>query len=324
MRPLMALIVIVTLAGCNARPKSVPAITRVGLLTTGAPAEPGWSGAAMRGLATLYDSLLIDTAHEIAVDDSTAIAALQRFGGQGYPLVFVDGPGYQPVADKVAAEYPATNFVVLNGSASFSHTHVVELRIWEASFLLGRLAAALTRTDTIGFVGDGGDPTAALSEVGWTNGAGHGVVSRLAWQTTPMSAQAVGDSTRAVIRDGADQLFHGIEPAALEVFSVAREHGGVMVYGAGRDQSSVAPDQVPATATIDVPEAMLTVTRKLQQEGLLPRKLSYGLASGIVAVSFNDRLRGDPLSTVLLQRLAPSRDSIIKGTLRVLTNGAQE
>jgi basic membrane lipoprotein Med (substrate-binding protein (PBP1-ABC) superfamily) len=94
----------------------------------------------------------------------------------------------------------------------------------------------------------------------------------------------------------------------------------VYVYGANGDQTSLAPDRVIASAVVDLPRALLLVTREIQRGGFVPHAESFGLASGVIRLAVNPALE-KLWPAGLNERIKAAGDSIAAGTLRVAERG---
>jgi basic membrane protein A len=181
------------------------------------------------------------------------------------------------------------------------------------------LAGGLTRSNRIGFVGGMELPPVVLGYQGWLQGAravNPAIDSRITWLNSFDDAAAGKEAALAMIRLGVDELHHNADAAALGVFSAALESPNVHVYGANADQSSLAPERLPASAVIDLGRAMLLVAREVKEGTFTPRVESFGLASGVVRFTRNSRFP-EPIPEALIQRVEAAADSIAKGTLIV-------
>lgn len=127
---------------------------------------------------------------------------------------------------------------------------------------------------------------------------------------------AARENALAQIRRGADVLIHNADAAAFGVFQAARESDGVVALGSNKDQNGVAPDVIIASATLEIPRALLLVARTVKDRTFRPGVRFFGIRDGVVDLVMNPRL----LSRVpggLAARIAAARDSIIAGTLVV-------
>jgi basic membrane lipoprotein Med (substrate-binding protein (PBP1-ABC) superfamily) len=120
----------------------------------------------------------------------------------------------------------------------------------------------------------------------------------------------------AQIRRGADVLIHNADAAAFGMFQAARENPGVLAIGSNRNQNAVAPDVIVASATLDVPHALLVVARTVKERRFRAGAMPLGIRDSVVDFVINDRLAAR-ISPALRARIMAARDSIVRGTLHV-------
>jgi basic membrane protein A and related proteins len=101
---------------------------------------------------------------------------------------------------------------------------------------------------------------------------------------------AAKEATLAQMAEGADVLIHNADAAAVGFFQALREKPGVLAFGTNRDQNHLAPENVLASATLDIPLAMLLVAREVKEGKFAARSIEYGLADGVVGIRWNDAL----------------------------------
>jgi basic membrane lipoprotein Med (substrate-binding protein (PBP1-ABC) superfamily) len=198
-------------------------------------------------------------------------------------------------------------------------------RIHEATYLLGMVAGSLTKSGKIGFIGGMELPPIKLGYEGWLQGARAtrpGVESKVTYLNTFDDVAAGKEAALAMIRLGVDQIHHNADQAALGLFAAAKESKGVFVYGANADQSALAPDQVVASAVIDLPRAMLLVARQIQTKTFVPQVESFGLESGVVRFAANDKLQNN-WPAALAARVNSAKEAIIGGKLVIGTAAAK-
>jgi basic membrane lipoprotein Med (substrate-binding protein (PBP1-ABC) superfamily) len=179
------------------------------------------------------------------------------------------------------------------------------------------VAAGLSRTHVLGFVGGIELPPIEAAYQGWVNGAravDSGVQTRKIYLNSFDDAAAGREAALALIRAGADVLHHNADAAALGMFQAAKEHPGVYVFGANADQSRLAPERVIGSAIIDLPRAFLLVARELRAGTFRPKVEAFGLASRVVRYEPNPTL-DSLVPPVLRSRIRAAADSIAAGTL---------
>ncbi len=304
-----------SIGGCRT-PPGAPG-PRVGLITPGSVADAAWNSGAGEGLQLIRDSLGLAVSHVEARTPSDQAEALRTYAAQGYDLVFAHGFEFQDPAERVSAEYPRTIFIITSGRRAVGNVAPLIFRLEEASYLAGMVAAGLSRSHILGFVGGIELPPIEAAYQGWVNGAravDPDVQTRKIYLNSFDDAAAGREAALALIRVGADMFHHNADAAALGVFQAAKESKGVYVFGANDDQAHLAPDRVVGSAVIDLPRAFLAVAREVESGGFRPKVEAFGLASGVVRYVPNPALES-MVDATLRSRGQAAADSIAAGTL---------
>lgn len=318
MRRLLVTVGTLTLISCSS--PSTPPNFRVALVTPGSVADAAWNSGAFAGLHQIRDSLGATVSHVEARTLAAQEEALRSYAAQGYALVFGHGFEFQGLAERVAADFPNTIFVITSGERVSGKVTPMIFRIEEATYLAGMAAGGMTRSNVIGFVGGIELPPIKKGYEGWTNGAravNRRIQSRLTYLNSFDDAAAGKEAALAQIRLGADILTHNADAAALGLFQAVKENPTVFVVGANADQSALAPGQVLGSAVLDLPHAFLLVGRQVQNGTFAPRVEEFGLASGVVRFDW-DTAVARRVPAALRARIAAARDSIAAGTLAPL------
>ncbi len=291
---------------------------RVGLITPGSIADAAWNSGAWEGLQLIRDSLELAVSHVEARTPSEQAEALRTYAAQGYDLVFAHGFEFQDPAERVSAQYPGTVFIITSGRRAAGNVAPLIFRLEEASYLAGMVAAGLSRSHKLGFVGGIELPPIEAAYQGWVNGAravDSMVETHKIYLNSFDDAAAGREAALALIRVGADMFHHNADAAALGVFQAAKETKGVYVFGANDDQARLAPDRVVGSAVIDLPRAFLMVAERVKNGTYRPEVEAFGLASGVVRYQPNPALESLVHET-LRTRVQAAADSIAAGSLR--------
>src|SRR6478735_5484898 len=315
MRRLWVTVVSLSLLACSPAAK-VPNF-RVALVTPGSIADAAWNSGAYAGLLQLHDSLDATISNVEARTPAEQEEALRSYAAQGYDIVFGHGFEFQGLAERVAADYPNTIFVITSGERVAGKVTPMVFRIEEATYLAGLVAGAMTKTGIIGFVGGIELPPIKRGYEGWTNGAravNPKIQSRLTYLNSFDDAAAGKEAALAQIRLGVDVLTHNADAAALGLFQAVKENGKIRVVGANADQSALAPGQVLGSAVLDLPRAFLLVGREVQGGTFQPHVEEFGVKSGVVRFDW-DTAVARTVPEALRTRIAAARDSIAAGTL---------
>lgn len=291
---------------------------KVALLTPGPISDAGWNAGAYEGLEQIRDSLGAEVSHVETRTPAEFEEAFRDYGRRGFRLVFGHGFEFQDAAARAGADYPNTIFITTSGSTVRPNVSPMVFQLEEGTYLAGMLAAGLSRSGTIGFVGGIKLPPVEGTFLGFEGGAravrsGTNVLQAYIGNFDDVAAAK--ENALAQIRRGADVLLHNADAASFGLFQAARE-SNVLAIGANRNQNDVAPDVIVASATLEVPRALLLVARRVKDGTFTPGVMYFGIRDGVVDLIINPRMR-ERVDGRLTERIAAARDSIIAGTLRV-------
>ena len=85
--------------------------------------------------------------------DAQREQALRRFAQAGLNPIVMAGFSFASPLAEVAADYPETNFVIIDGVVDAPNVRSIIFSEHEGSYLVGMLAAMASDTGTVGFVG---------------------------------------------------------------------------------------------------------------------------------------------------------------------------
>ena len=304
--------------GCKGKAADANAF-KVALLTPGPISDAAWNAGAYEGLLQIRDSLGAEISQIETKTPAEFEEAFRDYARRGFRLVFGHGFEFQDAAARVGAEYPNTIFITTSGSTVRPNVSPMVFRLEEGTYLAGMLAGGITKSGTLGFVGGIKLPPVEGTFLGFEGGARAvrpGVVVLQAYIGNFDDVAAAKEHALAQIRRGADVLLHNADAASFGVFQAVRESRGVLALGANKDQNGVAPDVIVASATLDVPHALLAMARSVKEGRFQPGVVFLGIRDGVVDIVINDSL-ASRVPAALRERIRAARDSIINGTLRV-------
>ena len=287
---------------------------QVALLTPGPVSDAGWNAAAFDGLQLIKNRLsatiaTVQTASPADFDD-----AFRDFAGRHFDLIFAHGFEYTDAALKAGQDFPATKFVVTSGSGSSSNVASMSFKIEEAAYVEGVLAGAMSHSGVAGAIGGIELPAIKLTFDGFRRGfvavqpRGRVVTS---FTGNFDDVGAAKEAALAQISQGADFLFHDADAAGLGVFEAAGQ-AHIFAFGANRNQNSVAPEVVIASAVTSIPDAMLKIAGQVKSGSFHPGMIEFGMRDGMVHVVINPRL-ADRIPQAALDRMKHAEDAIEAG-----------
>ncbi|MDZ4673225.1 MAG: BMP family protein [Gemmatimonadota bacterium] len=316
MKAWIAAVGMVLLAACGGGPGQAAGF-RVALITPGSIADAAWNAGAYDGLMQIRESMGVIVSHIEARTPAEQEEALRTYAAQGYPLIFAHGFEFQDMAERVAADYPDAIIAITSGQRVVGNVVPLIFRLREPSYLAGMVAAAVSKSGRIGFVGGIELPPVRMGYEAWVNGArsiNPNIDARSTYLNNFDDAVAGREAAIALIRTGVDVLSHNADAAGLGVFRAATEFPGVYVIGSNKDQRSLAPDRVLGSAVIDLPRSFLLLAQEVKEGRFVPREESFGLDSGVLSWVPNPAL-DSLLPSGFAARLAAAADSIKAGTL---------
>src|SRR6185436_4009028 len=126
---------------------------RVALLTPGPISDQSWNGGAYQGLLRIRDSLGADISHVQTKTPADFEENFREYGARGFSLVFGHGFEFQDAARRVAPRFPKTIYVTTSGNTAGENLAGMSFSFADASYLAGMLAAAMSRSGTVGVIG---------------------------------------------------------------------------------------------------------------------------------------------------------------------------
>ena len=258
-RVLALLAVVVLAAGCAkqadkpAPPAAAAGALKVGLVfDVGGRGDKSFNDAAYAGLVRAQQELGVTFTTLETGEGSDREAQMRQLAAGGSQLVFGVGFLFSDDIYGLAQEFPNVKFACVDYTVKEGQTlppnlRALEFKEHEGSFLVGALAALLTKTGKVGFVGGMEIPLIKKFEAGYRAGAKAAnpkveVLVKYAGTT----GTAFKDPTKgkelglAEYNQGADIIFHASGSTGLGVFEAAREKGRLAI-GVDSDQQAEAP-----------------------------------------------------------------------------------
>ena len=298
---------------------------RIALVTDALFSDGGWGAAAYNAAKQLETNY----GYEIAYAENIAIpeieTTLRQYSQDGYNLIIAHGFEWGDPAVRVGAEFPDTKYVVFTGLVNSTNVASIFPMQQEGSFLLGALAAMMSKTGATGYVGGDRYPNIINIFEGYEQGAKHInpnmnlIGTYLGDFDNPSAGKEAG---LAQINSGADSLFHVADTSGHGVIEAAKERG-LFAFGAVSDQNALAPDTVLTSFVLDIDKAFDQIVRtvvenrfegKIYKPGLEVSK--GGPGEGIVYLAPFHNLEGRVPEDVK-QRLNQTTQDIINGTIVV-------
>ena len=179
----------------------------------------------------------------------------------------------------------------------------VVFRAEESSFMVGYIAAAVSKTEKVGFVGGIASAVIEQFESGYEAGVAYAdkklgknvkVVSQYA-ESFSDAAKGKSIANKMFTSDGCDVVYHAAGGTGMGVIEAAKE-AGKFAIGVDRDQAYLAPKNVLTSSLKNVNVAVDEVSRRMiigQEIG--GQNLSFGLAEDAVGIPENHENYSDEI-----------------------------
>ena len=280
----LALLAVAALAAGCAKPADKPAppaaaagTLKVGLVfDVGGRGDKSFNDAAYAGLERAQRELGITFSTLETGEGSDREAQMRQLAAGGSQLVFGVGFLFSDDIYGLAQEFPDVKFACVDYTVKEGQTLppnlvALEFKEHEGSFLVGALAALLTKTGKVGFVGGMEIPLIKKFEAGYRAGAlaANPKVEVLV-KYAGTTGTAFKDPTKgkelglAEYNQGADIIFHASGSTGLGVFEAAREKG-LLAIGVDADQQAEAPGFILTSMVKHVETSVFDSIKELKE-----------------------------------------------------------
>ena len=333
-KPLAFVALLLAVAGCSqpAKQGSTPAAGAfpVGLVfDIGGRGDKSFNDAAYAGLQKAQQDLGIRFSTLETSEGSDREAQLRQLASGDSKLVFGVGFLFTDDVRALAKEFPDKKFACIDYTVTPNDTLppnlvALKFREEEGSFLVGALAALLSKTGKIGFVGGMEIPLIRKFQAGFVAGAKAAnpkvqVMVKYAGTT----GAAFKDPTKgkelalAEYHAGADIIFHASGSTGLGVFEAARELKKLAI-GVDSDQYDEAPGVVLTSMVKRVDTAVFDTIKETKDGQWRNGVRDFGLAEHGVTWVYDDRNKA-LIPDAVKARVDSLQALIVAGTLRVPT-----
>jgi basic membrane protein A and related proteins len=331
---LVLLVVVVGLApaACIMRDPSVQGgerRTKVGIVfDIGGKDDRSFNAAAYQGVLRAKKELPI-ILRDVEPGDPTSIEPAQRaFAQYGYNLIFGVGFAQGPIMEQVASDYPQLHFCAIDSLINLPNVASLLFKEHEGSFLVGMIAASVTRTGTLGFVGGMDIPLIHKFATGYIEGAryvnpkiqileNYVGITDAAWNNPGKGRELAN----AQYERGADIIFQAAGNSGLGVFDAAEAYNK-MAIGVDSNQNWVKPGHVLTSMVKRVDNAVASIVRDEVDGKFQGGVHLYGLDNDGVGYALDDYNR--PLiPPEVIVKVEEAKRQIIAGNIKVTDAMAQ-
>lgn len=322
---LLCILVTVGMVACAPPQDNKDGVIKVALCVSGPVNDGGFCQAAYTGLMEAKDEFGVEVTYTENIETPDIEANFTDYASQGYDLIIGHGFQFGDPALKVSEKYPNVKFACINATVSSDNVASYSMGMQDATYLMGILAASMTKTSKIGIVAG----LQGMSQIQLVEGYKAGARSidpdidvAVAFTGSFTDVQKAKDAAVAMIDGGADILAHGANQAGMGVIAAAEENG-ILCTGDSLDQNSVAPDVVMCSTVYHIPKLIAAAIKDVKDGVFKGEMRELGMKEGIVDIADYHGFT-DIIPQEVKDKIAELRDSMKEGTFtapRVQTLG---
>nr|WP_267916762.1 nucleoside ABC transporter substrate-binding protein BmpA [Borreliella afzelii] len=284
---------------CSGKSGLESGIPKVSLVIDGTFDDKSFNESALNGVKKLKEEFEI----ELVLKESSTNSYLSDLEGlkdAGSNLIWLIGYKFSDVAKAVSLQNSEMKYAIIDPVYSNEPIPAnlvgMTFRAQEGAFLTGYIAAKVSKTGKIGFLGGIEGDIVDAFRYGYEAGA------KYANKDIKIFSQYIGsfsdlEAGRSVATkmysDGIDIIHHAAGLGGIGAIEVAKELGsGHYIIGVDEDQSYLAPNNVITSTTKDVGRSLNLFTSNYLKTNTFEggKLINYGLKEGVVGFVRNPKM----------------------------------
>jgi basic membrane protein A len=279
-RSLVAALTLAAAAGCSTASTSTAPIKLAMVTDVGGLGDRSFNDGAYNGLKLAKSRL----GAEIQVLESKSAADYQPnltvLADQDYDEIYAIGFLMNRDLDRIARNYPRRHFAIIDAVVDEPNVTSVTFREQDGSFLAGALAAMVSKTHTVAFLGGIDIPLLRKFEAGFTAGA-HEIDPKadvLVKYVGSFDDVSSGKELAGVLYgQHADIIFVAAGKAGLGAFEEAKSRDGTYVIGVDANQDGLIPGKVLSSMVKHVDNAVFAIAQDALSQKIPSGVTEFGL-----------------------------------------------
>jgi basic membrane protein A len=244
---------------------------------------------------------------------------LTTLANAGDDETFAVGYSMQDDLRETARRFPHRHFSLVDAVLDEPNVTSLTFREEEGSFLAGALAAMVTKTHRLGFLGGIDVPLIRKFEAGYVAGAHEidpNVVVLVKYVGDFNDVATAAELTGVMLAGGADIVYDAAGKAGLGTIQAVRGRSGDYAIGVNSDQDDLAPGKVLTSMIKRVDVAVFRQSQLAAEHRPRPARLSFGLAEGGIGLT-DFRYTRNVVTPAMIARLDRITAAIVRGTIAV-------
>ncbi|MHC1770369.1 MAG: BMP family ABC transporter substrate-binding protein [Flexilinea sp.] len=293
-------------------------LPKVALLSMREMTQPA-DASTLQGVQRLKDELGLDVKIIVAKEVSEYYDQMQAVCEEGYDIVFFVYDNFLEAAKQLSVLYPDTYFIGLwinlEGQDYPQNLKPVHFRSEQGSFMCGVLAALMSDTKKVGFIGGGNNAGIKTFLAGYEAGikyVDNGTELVVVWANTfddPLKGQELASS---MYERGVDIIYQAANQTGLGVFKAAEDKGKFAI-GVDVDQSALAPKNIIASSLLDHGYATYVSIKAAVEGNFDNSQVFYGIQEGMPVIAVNKEL----VSSSIIEELDAIQAKVAAGEINI-------
>ena len=308
------------------RAKAVKGQLRIALICSGSVTDGGWNQEGKDAILVVQKKLHAHVSILEHISPVRAVDVMRSYAMRGYNLVIGHGYEFLIPATQVAAMGGKTKFAVSGADTTKPGVLTLNFDLAQPSYQLGILAAMLSKTGKIGFIGGEAIPSVVACYRGFAAGAKSiNPKIKVAAAYTSWDQPALSKSqAQAFIQQGIDVIYQNVDAASRGVFEAVAQankshNSPVYVFGSNSDQNNnpTCSRYTPASAVIRLDRAFLRVASQVQRGTFKAGVAPENLRNNVCIVVLNPKLIGTVITPAMQKALAKAQRELLSGKVHV-------
>jgi len=296
---------------------------RIGLILTGSATDGGWNQLAAQAAQRLVATGRAKVTILQKVPQDKAGDEMRDLVAEGYELVIAHGYEYLNPAAEVATAGSKTHIAVCGADLAKPNLATYDFDMSQASYQLGVVAAGMSKTGKLGFIGGAPIPSVKACHRGFAAGAaaarpGCTVAETYTSWDQPERSKAQAE---ALFAQGVDVIYQDVDAASRGVFEAVAERtkAGMPVWAVGcvanQNGNPVCAERMLGSAVIDLERVFTRLAIQVHEGHFAPGLHREDLASEVCVAVLNPRLVGTVIPAALVTEADTAVQKLLAGTV---------
>jgi basic membrane protein A len=284
--------------------------------------DKSFNEAAYTGAEKFKTETGIDYRDFEIANDAQREQALRRFAKDGNNPIVMAGFSWAAALEKVAAEYPETDFAIIDMVVDQPNVRSVVYKEQEGSYLVGVMAAKASETGTVSFIGGMDIPLIRKFACGYKGGvmatnADAKVLEAMTGTTPEAWNDPVkgGEIAKSQIDQGSDVVYAAAGGTGIGVLQAAADAGKLGI-GVDSNQNGLQPGKVLTSMLKRVDVAVYNAFMDAKNDSFSYGFSSLGLAENGVDYAMDEN-NADLVTDEMKAAVEAAKADIITGKITV-------